>query len=444
MKIRFLCFFSFLSTVYFLSGCFVMDNKYTKVAPGIWRAVLQLENNQVVGRQKLKPFEKPDIKYEEVIGGELPFQFEVKYTSDSVFDITIWNGEERIKVDAVDILTGHDRSSGKDTILIKFPIFDSYIHAVYQENVMEGEWIVPAKKTSIPFSARNGKAYRFSTLAKTPAADLTGKWEATFGVNDSLPEKAVGEFKQTGNTLRGTFRTETGDYRFLDGEVQAERFYLSCFDGSHAFLFEGEIKPDGSLIGSYRSGKYYQTIWIAKKNEQFELSNPDSLTVLKQPSAPMDIHFINPEGVPVSLTSPFYINKVKIIQIMGTWCPNCRDETNFLKKYLRDHSNTGVSVIALAYERYPDSARANAQIRVYKEKMQVPYEIVDAGTANKTEASKTLPELNKIQAFPTTLVLDRKNKVRHIHTGFDGPATSKYSAFKEEFAGWIDQLLAEK
>ena len=129
---------------------------------------------------------------------------------------------------------------------------------------------------------------------------------------------------------------------------------------------------------------------------------------------------------------------------MGTWCPNCRDEAVFLKEYLQSHPNSNFAVIALAFERSADSAVANAQIKVYKDKMKIPYQILDAGTNNKDAASKTLPMLNKIMAFPTTIFLDRANNIRKIHTGFDGPATSKYEAYKKDFGTFMDELLAEK
>ena len=444
MRTPFIYAVGLFSLVCLASGCFVMDNKYSKVAPGIWRGVLQLENNGVVIRKKLKPFEAPDIKFEEVANGELPFQFEVNYLNDSIFEMTIINGEERIKVEKGDILTGHNLETGQDTILIQFRVYDTYIHAVYKENVIEGEWVVPAKSMSIPFIAHNGKGYRFTSVSKKPLADISGHWETTFGVGDSVPEKAVGEFKQNGNTLRGTFRTETGDYRYLDGEVQGDRIYLSCFDGSHAFLFEGKIKADGSLIGSFHSGKSYRTIWVAKRNEQYELANPDSLTIVKSGGKSVDFAFKNPEGRVISLHNSEYQNKVKVVEIMGTWCPNCRDEANFLKEYLAAHVSDEVAVVALAYERSKDTSKSNALIRLYKERMGTPYEVVDAGTSNKEEASKTMPMLNKISAFPTTIIIDKKNRVRKIHTGFDGPATSRYGAFKKDFEAFIQALVAEK
>ena len=41
------------------------------------------------------------------------------------------------------------------------------------------------------------------------------------------------------------------------------------------------------------------------------------------------------------------------------------------------------------------------------------------------------------------IFLDKKNKVRRIHTGFDGPATSKYGEFEKEFDILVKKMLSE-
>ncbi|MDV7401472.1 hypothetical protein RZS08_59185, partial [Arthrospira platensis SPKY1] len=102
--------------------------------------------------------------------------------------------------------------------------------ALYENDVLGGEWVVNYKENyRIPFVAHFGQGYRFTQLRKTPDMDLSGKWEVNFGLDTDAPYPAVGEFRQEGNQLYGTFLTETGDYRFLEGTVQADKFYLSCF-----------------------------------------------------------------------------------------------------------------------------------------------------------------------------------------------------------------------
>jgi hypothetical protein len=46
---------------------------------------------------------------------------------------------------------------------------------------------------------------------------------------------------------------------------------------------------------------------------------------------------------------------------------------------------------------------------------------------------------------PTSVFIDKKGKVRKIHTGFNGPATGeKFAEFKAEFTGFVEELLEEE
>jgi len=422
-----------------------MENSFSTVAPGIWRATLELEPKESVSNKKGQPLpELLDYKFEEVSGGELPFNFEVKYNMDNSVYLEIINGEERILVDDVKIF--HDQSNGKDSIIINFPIYESVIKAAFEERIMAGIWQVNNRGGyyAIPFIARYGQGHRFTTLKKKPFMDVSGKWSTTFGVESDEPYTAIGHFKQDGNKLSGTFLTETGDYRFLDGTIQEDKIYLSCFDASHAFLFEGKIKEDSTIIGSFRSGKHYKTIWEARKNDAATLKSPYELTFLKEGYESLDFAFENPAGKMISINDAAYKGKVKLVQILGTWCPNCRDETNFLANYMNKNKNKDVAVIALAFEKHRKKEKANAAINRYLQKFDIPYEVVHAGHASKKEAAEVLPMLNHVLSYPTLIFVDKNNKVRKIHTGFSGPATEYYDDFVKEFEETLQTLLNEE
>lgn len=434
-----------LGLIFSCSACLVVDNPYSGLPPGPWRAILKVELNPIIPNPKGEPMpEKVDLQLEEIAGGELPFNFEVKYVTEDSFYIEIINDEERIVVD--DITIGRDIGTAKDTIVINFPIFDSYIKGIFVENVIQGDWIVRNRDNySIPFVAYHGRDHRFTNLRKKPVMDVSGRWEVTFGLGeDQEPYKAIGDFEQDGNHLAGTFMTETGDYRFLEGTIQEDRLYLSVFDGSHAFLFGAKIMPDSTMSGYFRSGNHYRTLWEAKRNPTFELERPENLTKMLDPTERFYFSFENPAGEKVSLTDERYQDKVKIIQILGTWCPNCRDETDFLVDYLERNPNPNLEVIALAFERHKDPSKAMDAIQRYKETFEMDYEILLAAASDdKSVASKTLPMLDKIISFPTMVFLDRNNQVKRIHTGFNGPATSEYQNFKTDFESFVQELLAE-
>lgn len=84
-----------------------------------------------------------------------------------------------------------------------------------------------------------------------------------------------------------------------------------------------------------------------------------------------------------------------------------------------------------------------AHLLTYKKKMGIPFDLVYAGKSDKAGAASVFPALKEVVAFPTMIILDKQNRVRRIHTGFDGPATSRYEAFKQEFSALMDELARE-
>lgn len=425
------------------AGCFTFENDYSVVPPGRWRAVLELSPSNVPVQVGQRNKDNVIKSIEEFTEGQLPFNFDVIYIDETTFYLELINGPERIKVD--DIKTWHDRATNQDSILINFPVYGTYIKAGFEDDKIEGKWFVPYRGDdySIPFYARFGKGHRFTQLQKTPSTDLSGKWQVVFSPEED-PYKAIGEFQQAGNELTGTFRTETGDYRYLAGTVQNNKAYLSCFDGSHAFLFEAKIQEDETLFGSFRSGSHYKTIWNAVRNNNYELENPDNLTYLKEGYDQFSFALPNINGDTIKLTDDQYQNKVKIVQIMGTWCPNCRDETSFLVDYLQQNPNEDLAVIGIGFERYRDQKKNLQALKTYKEKFGMNYELLLGGYFDKKEAAETFPMLNHILSYPTMIFIDRDNQVRRIHTGFSGPATSTYKGFVADFDSFVQSLMEEK
>ena len=339
--------------------------------------------------------------------------------------------EERIAVS--DIIVGLDRKTAKDTVVINFPVYDTYIKAIYEEGIMEGDWYINYKDGySIPFKASHGNDVRFSRKSSKSNNYVTGDWAVTFDYDKDSPYKAIGQFNvQENGIATGTFKTETGDYRFLEGIVDKDKLYLSVFDGAHAFLFTAKLLEDSTLVGTFYSGKHYKSNWIAEKKEDLALTSAYELTQTVNDD-PFNFKFINTNKDTVSLDAPRFDGKAKIIQIIGTWCPNCRDESNFLKEYYKTKSDK-IEVISIAFERYKNDDKNLESIRRYKEKMDIPYPILYGGYFNKSDASKSFPMLNKIISYPTLIFLNEENQVQKIHTGFNGPATDEFGAFKKEF-----------
>ena len=422
-------------------GCVEPIHPYSAVAPGIWRGVIFINPNESVRPDFLdQKGDKIDLT-ERNSTGVLPFLFEVIYQNDTTWNVEIINGAERIAVN--NITFERTKSSADKTLILDFVEYDSHIEAIVKEDIMQGHFVVRSKKNyRIPFAAYHGEVNRFLIAPnKVESTNFDGKWEVTFepGTEDEYP--AIAEFSQEGNKVTGTFLTETGDYRYLAGIAEENKLWLSVFDGAHAFLFHAKDMGDGTLQGTFKSGKHYTASWVAKRNEDVTLTHPDSLSVATMEE--FSISFPDENGKLVTFPNPASQDKIKILQIMGTWCPNCKDETQFLTDYVNGHPEIPLDVAAIAFERYDEQQQALDAIKRYRNKLNIPYPILYGGAASKSAASEKLPMIDKVISYPTMIFLDKSNRVRKVHTGFSGPATSKFETYEKEFHQWILQLAAE-
>lgn len=387
---------------------------------GIWRGTLLLNSEKQI---------------------ELPFNFEIK-TVKGKTQLIIHNAQERIVVDEI---TFH-----KDSFNFKMPVFDTEFKTkLIGDSILTGVWINHTKKENniISFSAKHGNSMRFSFVPGKPNPFYEGKWEVTFSPNQKDSTKAIGLFTYVNGSayVNGTFLTETGDYRYLEGIEHNGKLYLSCFDGSHAYLFSAENNGSEITKGDFYSGSSWHENWMAKRNENFELQDPESLTYLKNPNKQITFSFYNAQNEKISLSDAKYKNKVVIIQIMGSWCPNCMDESAYLSKVYKQYNKKGLEIIALAYERTSDIEQAKINLTRLTKRFNIGYDILLTGLTGKEKASESLPFLNNVMAFPTTIFLDRNHHVKSIYTGFSGPATGKaYKDYTIKTEDLINQLLYKK
>lgn len=395
------------------------------------------QKNDLSGGQWRGELERAD-------GNNIIFNFEVSKQAGKPV-IHIRNAAERLAVDDITIV--------QDSIFIKLPFFDSQFRAVLMDaNRIKGVWIkrLADRNQVMPFTAVNNgaKSYRFKTVDKNPAADITGRWATAF--SDAAHKRtveAVGVFNQDGTVLTGSFLTPSGDYRYLEGVVDGDSLKLSGFDGGYALLFTAKIDDAGKISGGkYYSGVGVPRIWEAHKDAAAQLSGNASSALLKQGVSPkLDFAFKDVDGKPVSINENRFKNKVIIVQILGSWCPNCMDETVFMNELYKKYKSKGVEVVGLAYERTTDFARSQQSVRNFMKRLKVEYPVLITPVAvgDPQRAEKTLPQLEKIPAFPTTIFTDRKGEIQKIHAGFNGPGTgADYEKQKEEYYQIIDNLLA--
>lgn len=388
------------------------EQKSTELKSGIWRGVMAVQD-----------------------GHQLPFNFEVS-KSEAGYRVQVYNAEEVLEIDEI--------STKGDSIIMRMPVFDGYIAGTFSLDSMNGEFIKDDLDRRVPFLAVSGDSDRFKGN-NPPGVEVGGIWETYFSKGSEDEYEAKGIFQQDGSRATGTFRTTTGDYRYLEGVVEGDSLKLSTFDGAHVFLFLARV-TDSTMQGVFYSGNHFQEPFEGRRNATYELPDEDSLTYLKEGYEKVDFSFPDENGNLISPDDPEFRDKVVILQIMGTWCPNCLDETRFLVDYLKEKGQEDLKVISLAFEYARTEETAFRGIRRLKERLGVPYPILLAqyGSSNKQTANEKLPMLNHILSYPTTVFIDKEGRVRKIHTGFNGPATGeKYTEFKTEFHDFVQGLLSE-
>jgi len=366
----------------------------------------------------------------------LPFNFKLMRLENGKYSIELYNSDETITIDEIKVKG--------DSVIIKMPVYEGYLAGTYTANSIDGKFVKENEERVLPFKALHGIKERFKGEA-IPRTNITGDWEAEFKPINGESYMAKGIFKQVDDRVSGTFRTATGDYRYLEGIHSGDSVKFSTFDGSRAYLFQAQA-TDSSMIGVFYSGKHSKETFVARRNENYELPNTESLTYMKKGFDKLSFSFPDSEGNLLSLDNPIFKDMVVIVQIMGSWCPNCLDETKFLVEYLKEHSGKQVAVIALAFEYAKTKEAAFKSIERLKDRIGVKYPILLAqfGIIDKEMAQNKLPMLNHILSFPTTIIIDKKGDVRKIYTGFNGPATgNNYDSFKKDFHSFITQILED-
>jgi thiol-disulfide isomerase/thioredoxin len=356
------------------------------------------------------------------------------FINDSSWNIS--NASEKIVLNSIEWT--------ENKFHVKMPLFNSSLDGTLEnDSMITGLWTDHSRIPlyTIPFTIKK------VTERQHNSRDTTDRrtYDVTFSpeIADAT-SKAVGIFYFNGNKATGTFLTETGDYRYLEGTHSNNKLELGCFDGAHLFHFSADIQGDSLQNGRFQSGKHWKENWEGHLDPKAHLRDPDSLTTLKDPTKAFQFVARSAEGDSVLFDKEDFENKVTIVQIWGSWCPNCTDESIFLKKLHRQYGDRGLQIIPVSFERSTNFEEAKKIVTNQFNELDLTYKPYFGGLAEKNEASRVFSDLSKILSYPTTIFIDKKGVVRKIHTGFYGPGTGDhYIRHTEALEMFVQQLLAE-
>lgn len=369
-------------------------------------------------------------------GGELAFPVHVNVEEDSLTGYVI-NGTDTASFNVA-------RLKG-DSLILGFDYYDSYLRTKVKKNGnLTGKWTRRAeggKRQTMKFTAEKGVHIRYPETSPDQQR-FDGEWQATFTDEDG-PFPAHGRFvSRLGGKLYGTFQTETGDYRYLDGVYTDSTSTLSTFDGPHAFLFKAKLQDDGTLKGDFWSKGTYHATWTAHRGKN-RLKDPLQMAADEAIGNNVTFSFPNIEGDTVSASDPVFEDKPMLVYLFGSWCPNCADEARMLRNiYAKQYKDTELQIVGLAFEYTGDFQKDARMVSRYKERFNIPWHLLIAGTSDKSQAADQLPFLDKILSYPTSIFVNSDHEIEAIHVGFNGPATgSAYYNEIQRYNKHINEIL---
>ena len=406
-----------------------------KVSRLIW-LVCMLMNIHSYGQSTVTPL-RAQINRND--GLHIVFNIDEQRTGKQISWV-VKNADERIAV--------KEFKEFKDSLIVIMPFFGAELYLKKNLNGYSGQWKKAGSKGDVFMPIEINKLnYRYKLPVSKNVKNLSGRWRAAFKNSAGVSSDAIAELKQTGNKLTGSVLTTTGDYRFLEGVTNGDSLVLSTFDGTHAFFFSAKVNPNGTLTnGVFASGPTSIESWEAKRDANVELDETDVLMNVKDPSNKLSFAFPDLNGNIVSTEDSRFKGKVLVVQIMGSWCPNCMDETAFLSKYYHENKDLGMEVIGLAYEYTTDIEKAKNNLLRFKNRFNVEYPMLITGviSSDPLRTEKTLPIMTPIKAFPSMIIIGKDGLVKKTHAGYSGPATGvHHEKFKAEFDAMIKELIKE-
>ena len=400
-----------LAAVLALAACSKTADR--ELQPGSYRATLELPGKKTV-----------------------PFGLDVAQ-EEAGKAVYVLNGDERVRLDDVKATAGALQAS--------FPGYETTLTASVAGDELTGEVALVhagGKVLQLPFTAKLGELWRFYPDALPDNADFAGRWEVTFTDSDGRRTSGVATFDQSFEDVTGTVQLPADDQRYLAGEAHDEELRLSRFDGGAVVLYEAHLNEKGELVGTTWSDRGGSQRFVATRNPDAVIDAAALASRLSNPEAPFTFAFKDLDGKTVSSSDPRFKDKVLLVTLAGSWCPNSHDEARLLVQLDRRYRSQGLEIISLMFEQHADFNQAAAAVNRFRAAHEITYPTLIAGEADKAKAGAAVPQLDAVLAYPTAIFIDRSGRVRKVHTGFAGPATGvQHDLLVREFEVQVEELL---
>jgi thiol-disulfide isomerase/thioredoxin len=375
-------------------------------------------------------------------GEEVAFTVEVKREGGQISGSLV-NGEERTPSTGGSI-------EGK-TLKLRFDFYDGELTAEVDGDEMRGTFDRQWQKQTLKRELRATRQ-RETTLSQrtgiSDSPDISGEWVLRVG---DAPKQRLwrATFKQGNGEVRGTIIPVSGDWGEIAGTFENNQLTLNRFDGINSRVLKVQLTPEGKLEGYVDLGLFdpkrtvvAERLDAGNKELVASLPDPNKHARMSNPGEPLRFSFPDLEGKIVSSTDERFKNKVVVVSITGSWCPNCHEEAPVMQDFYNRYNAEGLEVVALAFEYTGDASRDLEQLKIFDKRHNLSYPILLAGSTDEGEINRKLPQLVNFGAYPTTIFIGRDGLVKRIHTGFEGRATGdRFTQLKAEYEELIKEML---
>ena len=332
-------------------------------------------------------------------------------------------------------------SRNGNALTLGFSEYGAEMRATWDGAQMKGDYLrhrASGTKSFTFFASPNPAAPR-PQAANSPA----GTYQVVFEDQEAPAETTTvaSIWKEGPATYYGTFIAPDGDYGLLEGAPTAQGIQFSRFTGWQA------IAIDLKLEGEIWSGKFHAA--HNDKPRPFTLRTGEwstaagTKTAMKNADNPFRFECTALTGETVRNTDDRFKGKALAVDIMGTWCHNCMDESPVLQELYAEYRKDGFEVVGLSFEIRDNAELGKKNLTLFKERYGLTYPLLYCGSTDDANLDKRLKsQLDNFFAFPTTLFIDKKGKVQSIHIGFQGPGTGdRYPAQVKKLYELAQQAL---
>jgi peroxiredoxin len=366
-------------------------------------------------------------------GVEVPFEFEI-VGEGSALKGSFFNGDERVTSTSSRLEDGR--------LVLRFDQYATRLDLALENGELTGEYNRGARG-AYPFRAKRAASSTGASSSGSDTPSIDGTW-----IVEARSKKGESAWRfiarQSGAEVTATILRVDGDTGTLRGRYRDGRFVLSHFSGARPLLLEVTPAADGTLtlVQNGQTQLRAARVEAAAAKDIGDPTDPERHTTVKDPSEPLRFAFTDLDGRPVSDSDERFRNKVVLVNISGSWCPNCHDEAPFLASLYRKYKSSGLEIVTLSFEE-PEQLANPTRLRAFIAEYGIDYTVLLAGEPE--QLTEKVPQAVNLNSFPTTFILGRDGRVRGVHAGFPSPGSGEYYLkAKRDITTQIERLLAER